>query len=67
MLSNRFIHRFTSHVPVRILVVDEASQIEVGDYITVFSDFHNTLCKAIFIGDDKQCMSFFWLACIKYL
>jgi len=54
MLSNRFIRKFTSQVPIRILVVDEASQIEVGDYVTVFSDFHSTLCKAIFIGDDKQ-------------
>ena len=59
MLSNRFIHKFTSRIPVRTLVVDEASQIEVGDYVTVFSDFHSTLCKAIFIGDDKQCMFIF--------
>jgi AAA domain len=56
MLSNHFIRKFTSQVPIRILVVDEASQIEIGDYVTVFSDFHRTLCKAIFIGDDKQCM-----------
>jgi len=56
MLSNRFIHKFTSQNPMKTLVVDEASQIEVGDYVSVFSDFHNTLCKAIFIGDDKQCI-----------
>jgi regulator of nonsense transcripts 1 len=58
MLSNRFIRKFTSRIPIRTLVVDEASQIEVGDYVTVFSDFHSTLRKAIFIGDDKQCMLF---------
>lgn len=56
MLSNSRIKKFTSKIPIRTLVVDEASQIEVGDYISVFSDFHSTLCKAIFIGDDKQCM-----------
>jgi regulator of nonsense transcripts 1 len=55
MLSNHFIRKFTSQNPMKTLVVDEASQIEVGNYVSIFSDFHSTLRKAIFIGDDKQC------------
>ncbi|KJA19523.1 hypothetical protein HYPSUDRAFT_143668 [Hypholoma sublateritium FD-334 SS-4] len=54
MLSNKFIYKFTSHIPLRTLVVDEASQIEIGQYISVFSKFKTTLRKACFIGDDKQ-------------
>jgi len=38
---------------MKSLIVDEASQIEVGNYISVFSTFQN-LRKACFIGDDKQ-------------
>ncbi len=56
MLSNQHISKFTLHVPVKILVVDEASQIEIGQYISVFSTFKNTLRKVCFIGDDKQCI-----------
>ena len=55
MLSNKFISKFTQHIPVKILVVDEASQIEIGQYISVFSAFKSTLRKVCFIGDDKQC------------
>ena len=55
MLSNNLITKFTRTIPVKILVVDEASQIEVGNYISVFSKFESTLRKACFIGDDKQC------------
>jgi hypothetical protein len=39
------------------LVVDEASQIEVGNYITTFTKF-GSLRKVCFIGDNKQCMSY---------
>ncbi|TFK33237.1 P-loop containing nucleoside triphosphate hydrolase protein, partial [Crucibulum laeve] len=53
MLSNGNINKFTSHIPLNTLIVDEASQIEIGDYISVFSRF-KTLRKACFIGDDKQ-------------
>jgi hypothetical protein len=57
MLSNaRLLEKgFTDAVPMNTLVVDEASQIEVGDYTTVFSTFKSTLRKMCFIGDDKQC------------
>jgi len=55
MLSNDSIKYFTKNIPVNTLVVDEASQIEIGNYISVFSKFKWTLRKACFIGDDKQC------------
>ncbi|KDR78869.1 hypothetical protein GALMADRAFT_1274943 [Galerina marginata CBS 339.88] len=54
MLSNSQIAKFAKEVPLRTLVVDEASQIEIGDYISIFSNFKRTLRKACFIGDDKQ-------------
>jgi len=47
---------FSEFVPVETLIVDEASQVEIGDYLIPLSRFHNTLQKIIFIGDDKQCM-----------
>ena len=58
MLSNRDIWKFTKEVPLKTLVVDEASQIEVGNYIPVFTAFKDSLRKLCFIGDDKQCMSY---------
>ncbi|KAG1747232.1 P-loop containing nucleoside triphosphate hydrolase protein [Suillus paluster] len=39
--------------PLRMLVIDEASQIEIGDYIPLFTS-HTTIRKVCFIGDDKQ-------------
>lgn len=47
---------FSELVPVETLIVDEASQVEIGDYLIPLSRFYNTLQKIIFIGDDKQCM-----------
>ena len=41
------------YVPIKILVVDEASQIEIGDYLPVFANYE-TIRKVCFIGDDKQ-------------
>jgi len=38
------------------MIVDEASQIEVGNYISIFTNFKHSLRKVCFIGDDKQCM-----------
>ncbi|KAH9058402.1 P-loop containing nucleoside triphosphate hydrolase protein [Lactarius vividus] len=46
---------FTETVPVNSVVIDEASQIEVGQYLPLFESFGNTLRKISFIGDDKQC------------
>lgn len=62
MLSNSNMQRsFIRIIPLNTLIVDEASQIEIGNYIPVFADFHQTLRKACFIGDDKQCMCVFFL------
>lgn len=49
---------FPEHVPVETLIVDEASQVEIGDYLIPLSKYSSTLQKLIFIGDDKQCMIF---------
>lgn len=54
MLSNSFITTFTKVIPLDTLIVDEASQIEIGAYIPIFSFFKHTLRKMCFIGDDKQ-------------
>lgn len=48
---------FVQAVPVINVIIDEASQIEVGQYIPLIKSFGNTLQKLCFIGDDKQCKS----------
>jgi superfamily I DNA and/or RNA helicase len=56
MLSSSALRRsggFTT-APIKTLVIDEASQIEIGSYIPVFTS-HTTIRKICFIGDDKQC------------
>ncbi|KAJ7227297.1 P-loop containing nucleoside triphosphate hydrolase protein [Mycena pura] len=54
-LSNDWIGRkFAKQIPIHTIIVDEASQIEIGDYIPVFTKFHSSLRKMCFIGDDKQ-------------
>ena len=45
---------FTAIVPVQTVIVDEASQIEVGDYLPVLGKYKQSLRKIVFIGDDKQ-------------
>lgn len=45
---------FTQLVPVEAVIVDEASQIEVGDYLPLLDKFGKTIKKIAFIGDDKQ-------------
>ncbi|KAG0706773.1 P-loop containing nucleoside triphosphate hydrolase protein [Suillus ampliporus] len=55
MLSSPTFRRmggFTA-VPLRTLVIDEASQIEIGDYIPLFMS-HTTIRKVCLIGDNKQ-------------
>ena len=57
MSSNQVVNcGFSDFVPVETLIVDEASQVEIGDYLIPLSRFHSSLQKIIFIGDDKQCM-----------
>ncbi|THG99082.1 hypothetical protein EW026_g3215 [Hermanssonia centrifuga] len=45
--------RFTFKVPIKTVVIDEASQIAVADYIAPLQSFP-TIEKLCFIGDDKQ-------------
>ncbi|KAF7316734.1 AAA-12 domain-containing protein [Mycena chlorophos] len=54
MLSNSRFGLVTRVVPVETMVVDEASQIEIGDYVSPISLFSTRLTKMVFIGDDKQ-------------
>lgn len=54
MLSHPRIKLFTSRVPLCTLVIDEASQIAINDYISPLNSF-STIHKLCFIGDDKQC------------
>ncbi|KAG2074289.1 hypothetical protein BDR04DRAFT_1008715 [Suillus decipiens] len=54
MLSNPRINEITIQVPVETVIFDEASQIEVGDYLPLLQRFQPTLQKMVFIGDDKQ-------------
>ncbi|KAH9972822.1 P-loop containing nucleoside triphosphate hydrolase protein [Lactifluus volemus] len=44
----------TKAVPILNVIIDEASQIEVSQYVPLFKAFGNTLRKMCFIGDDKQ-------------
>ena len=66
MLSNPRIDVVTSKVPLKFMVVDEASQIAVSDYISPLESFQ-TLQKICFIGDDKQCKSFFCIHVMFYI
>ena len=56
MLSTSMLTRFgfTKIVPVQTMIIDEASQIEVGGYLPILAKYQTTLRKMIFIGDDKQ-------------
>jgi len=58
MLSNPGLVSISRSNPVSTLIIDEASQIEVGDYMAVFTKY-TSLRKLCFIGDDKQCESVF--------
>lgn len=54
MLSNDHIAPFVHVTPVDVLIFDEGSQIEVGNYLPVLHRFMHTLTKIVFIGDPKQ-------------
>ncbi|OJA11633.1 hypothetical protein AZE42_04752 [Rhizopogon vesiculosus] len=53
MLSNPDIGVFSYLVAVQTVIFDEASQIEVGDYLPMLHRFQLNLQKVVF-GDDKQ-------------
>ena len=46
---------FFKAIPLKILVVDEASQIVMGDYMPIITKYGTKLKKMIFIGDPMQC------------
>ncbi|KAK0458310.1 P-loop containing nucleoside triphosphate hydrolase protein [Desarmillaria tabescens] len=54
MLSNDRMSTIAQIVPVQTIIFDEASQIEVGDYLPVIHRFASSLRKMVFIGDHKQ-------------
>lgn len=59
MLSSPMIRIFMKECPLKTLIIDEASQIHVGDYVSVFYKNRN-LRKVCFIGDDKQRNKFYY-------
>ncbi|KAK0485263.1 P-loop containing nucleoside triphosphate hydrolase protein [Armillaria novae-zelandiae] len=54
MLSHDRMSTIARIVPVQTIIFDEASQIEIGDYLPVIHRFASSLQKMVFIGDDKQ-------------
>ncbi|PBK61103.1 P-loop containing nucleoside triphosphate hydrolase protein [Armillaria solidipes] len=56
MLSNPTLNRngMFNLVPPRSLVVDEASQINVFEYMHIFFKFRNVMIQVCFFGDPKQ-------------
>ncbi|KAJ7126876.1 P-loop containing nucleoside triphosphate hydrolase protein [Mycena epipterygia] len=54
MLSNPRISTITRLVPLQTVVVDEASQVEIGDFLPMIDRYSTSLKKLVFIGDDKQ-------------
>lgn len=55
MLSHFKLPLFTSTARLSTLIIDEASQIGLGDYLSVLDKQATHLRKMVFIGDDKQC------------
>ncbi|KZT73689.1 hypothetical protein DAEQUDRAFT_743114 [Daedalea quercina L-15889] len=49
---------YTRLVPVETVIIDEASQIEVGDYLPLLGRFSHSIKKLVFIGDHKQLAPF---------
>ncbi|KAK7033215.1 regulator of nonsense transcripts 1 [Favolaschia claudopus] len=54
MLSNTRLSAVTRLVPMEMLLVDEASQVEMGDFVPMLVKFGHALRKMVFIGDDQQ-------------
>ena len=55
MLAHPLIRTFTNANPITTAIIDEASQIPVGSYVTPFNSFSFSIKKVCMIGDDKQC------------
>jgi len=54
MLSNPMLDYLFRLIPVRSLVVDEASQVDVLEFMHLFFKFSRVLEKVCFFGDPKQ-------------
>ena len=54
MMSHSKLSGLTKVVPIINAIIDEASQIEVGQYVPLVKSSGSTLRKLCFIGDDKQ-------------
>ncbi|KAF7316711.1 hypothetical protein HMN09_00404200 [Mycena chlorophos] len=54
MLANPHFGIVTRILPPHTIVVDEASQIEIGDFLPMIELYSTTLRKMVFVGDDKQ-------------
>ncbi|KAJ7104047.1 P-loop containing nucleoside triphosphate hydrolase protein [Mycena belliarum] len=54
MFSSFRISPITRIVPVQTVMVDEASQVEIGNYVPMLNSFSKSLQKLVLIGDDKQ-------------
>ncbi|KAF7336716.1 Regulator of nonsense transcripts 1 [Mycena venus] len=54
MLSHPRISTITRIVPLQTVIVDEASQVEIGNFLPMISLYSHSLRKLVFIGDDKQ-------------
>ncbi|TRM64357.1 P-loop containing nucleoside triphosphate hydrolase protein [Schizophyllum amplum] len=53
-LSLGRIQALTHAVPVQTVLVDEAGQIEMGDFLPMLHLYRSNLEKVVFVGDDKQ-------------
>ncbi|KAF7374796.1 Regulator of nonsense transcripts 1 [Mycena sanguinolenta] len=54
MLSNPRLPVITRLVPLQTLMIDEASQVEIGDFVPMLHRFSHSLQKMVFVGDDRQ-------------
>lgn len=57
---------FTKVVPPISILIDEASQITIGDYFPMLNTFGKTIKNLSFIGDDKQRKYFFIIQIFRY-
>ena len=46
---------YLKNVPLQILVIDEASQVEAPALIPILNKYGKSLQKICFLGDNKQC------------
>lgn len=60
-MSNPQIATMSRLVPPEIIIFDEASQIEIGDYFPLLLRYQVVLKKLVFIGDHKQRKEHCWI------